>query len=149
MPKIIQSTKDIKIPKNTYNQVLGQEEALKVIKKAAQQRRHVLLIGEPDTGKSMLGQALAELLPKENLQDIVSLNNIEDENVPKIQTFPHGKGKELINNMKIEQMASMKGKNIFFIIIFVLAIFSPWWIRDQYGDIMGAASLIGSMILLE
>ncbi len=148
MPKIIQSTKDIKIPKNTYNQVLGQEEALKVIKKAAQQRRHVLLIGEPGTGKSMLGQALAELLPKENLQDIVSLNNIEDENVPKIQTFPHGKGKELINNMKIEQMASMKGKNIFFIIIFVLAIFSPWWIRDQYGDIMGAASLIGSMILL-
>ncbi len=148
MPKIIKSTKDIKVPKDIHNQVIGQEEALKVVKKAAQQRRHVLLIGEPGTGKSMLGQALAELLPKENLQDIISLNNPDDENVPKIQTLPHGKGKELIGNMKLEQMTSMKGKNIFFIIIFILAIFSPWWIRNQYGDIMGAASLIGSMIML-
>ncbi|MBT3691216.1 ATP-dependent protease LonB [Candidatus Woesearchaeota archaeon] len=148
MSKILKSTKDIKVHKKTYDQVIGQEKALEVVKKAAKQRRHVLLIGEPGTGKSMLGQALAELLPKENLKDIISLNNPEDENVPKIQSVFPGKGKEIINNLRLEQMTSLKSKNIFFIIIIILTILSPWWIRNQYGDIMGAASLIGSMILL-
>ena len=64
------STKELKIPKKIVDQVLGQEQAVKIIKKAAQQRRHVLLIGEPGTGKSMLGLALAELLPKEKLAEI-------------------------------------------------------------------------------
>ncbi len=148
MSKILKSTKDIKVHDKVYDQVIGQEKALEVVKKAAKQRRHVLLIGEPGTGKSMLGQALAELLPKENLKDIISLNNPEDENVPKIQSVFPGKGKELINNLRLEQITSLKSKNIIFIILIILTIFSPWWIRNQYGDIMGAASLIGSMILL-
>ena len=45
------STADIKVPKKIFEQVIGQEEALKIIKKASLQRRHVLLIGEPGTGK--------------------------------------------------------------------------------------------------
>ena len=39
------STKDIKISDKIVDQVVGQEEAVNIIKKAAQQRRHVLLIG--------------------------------------------------------------------------------------------------------
>ena len=65
------TTKEIKIDKEIVTQVIGQDSAVEIIKKAANQRRHVLLIGEPGTGKSMLGLALSELLPKENLVDIV------------------------------------------------------------------------------
>ena len=70
MVKKFKSTAELKVSEKIIGQVLGQDEAVKVIKKAAQQRRHVLLIGEPGTGKSMLGLALAELLPKSKLKDI-------------------------------------------------------------------------------
>ena len=72
------STAELKVPQKIVDQVIGQEAAVEVIKKASQQRRHVLLIGEPGTGKSMIGLALAELLPKEKLVDVIALPNVND-----------------------------------------------------------------------
>src|SRR3989338_10325280 len=87
------TTADIKIPKTIIEQVIGQDAAVEIIKKAAVQKRHVLLIGEPGTGKSMLGLALAELLPKENLKDVLVYPNQHDENNPKIVTVPASQGR--------------------------------------------------------
>jgi ATP-dependent Lon protease len=56
-------TGSITVPESLIDQVIGQDEAVEVIKKAARQRRHVMLIGSPGTGKSMLGKAMSELLP--------------------------------------------------------------------------------------
>ena len=41
------STADIKVPANLIDQVIGQKKAVEIIRKAARQRRNVLLIGDP------------------------------------------------------------------------------------------------------
>ena len=61
----IESTEDIAVPKMLIDQVIGQEQGVEIVRKAAEQRRHVMLIGDPGTGKSMLARSISELLPKE------------------------------------------------------------------------------------
>jgi Lon-like ATP-dependent protease len=82
----IQTSEDIPVPHRLVDQVIGQDDAVKLLKKAAIQRRNILLIGDPGTGKSMMGQALAELLPTDELQDIWCLPNPNNLNQPKIIT---------------------------------------------------------------
>ena len=45
-----ESTADVPIPDRLVDQVIGQEAGSVVIKKAAEQRRHMLMIGDPCTG---------------------------------------------------------------------------------------------------
>jgi ATP-dependent Lon protease len=143
------STADIKVPKQIVEQVIGQDEAVEVIRKAAQNRRHVLLIGEPGTGKSMLGLALAELLPMEKLVDIISFPNPNDENTPLVRTLPAGQGRDLVTKARMQSMTTFKNQNIIIFILVVVAMFAPWWVRSYYkSDIMFAAFFLGGMLFL-
>ncbi|MEM3543453.1 MAG: ATP-binding protein, partial [Candidatus Micrarchaeia archaeon] len=87
------TTAEIKIPEKIIDQIIGQDKAVEIVKKAAAQRRNVLLLGSPGTGKSMLAQGMAELMPAENLRDVLVYPNEFDENNPKIKTvltYPNG-----------------------------------------------------------
>ncbi len=143
------STKEIKVSEKIVGQVIGQDNAVEVIKKAAKQRRHVLLIGEPGTGKSMLGLALAELLPKEKLVDIISFRNPNDENTPLIRTVPAGQGRSMVMKTKLQSMQMLKGQNLILFVLAILAMLAPWWVRSYYkSDIMFAAFFLGGMMFL-
>ncbi|BDC36452.1 MAG: ATP-dependent protease LonB [Candidatus Methanoliparum thermophilum] len=131
----IQSTKEIDIPKKLIDQVIGQEHASEIVKKAVKQKRHVMMIGDPGTGKSMLAKAMAELLPKEDLEDVLVYNNPEDSNNPKIRMVPAGKGKDIVNAYKNEERkASQSRNNLSVLIILSIVVFGM--ILSLQGNIM-------------
>ena len=129
------TTKEIKTSDKIIDQVIGQEEAIEVVKKSSLQRRHVLLIGEPGTGKSMLGLAMAEMLPKEKLVDILSFPNQNDENSPIIKTTQSGKGREITRATKAPDMAKSQSSILF--IFAIIAMVLPWFILNYYSDTLG------------
>ncbi|MEW5897432.1 MAG: ATP-dependent protease LonB [Nanoarchaeota archaeon] len=145
----MKTTQNIKVPESTVDQVIGQDEAVRIIKKAAQQRRHVLLIGDPGTGKSMLGMALAELLPKSDLKDILALPNSNDENNPLIKTFPAGKGRDEVKKYSPDAKQAFKNNNFLLFIVAVITLIAPWWVRHYYkSDLMFTAFFLGGMLFL-
>ena len=90
------STEEVPIPETLVDQVIGQETGSVVIKKAAEQRRHMLMIGDPGTGKSMLAKSMTELLPKDVLEDVLVYPNEDDENAPRVRCVPASRGERIV-----------------------------------------------------
>jgi len=145
-----ETTADIKIPDRLADQVIGQDSAVEVIKKAAEQKRHVMLIGEPGTGKSMLANSMTEFLPQEELQDVIAYHNTEDPNEPKVRVVPAGKGREIVNAQKKEAMqrkqqkASMMTAILFMIVALTVVLYIQSGMNDPTIILMGivAAAII-------
>lgn len=147
------TTADIKVSKRIVDQIIGQEEAINLVKKASKQRRNLLLIGEPGTGKSMIGQAMAELLPNEKLVDVLSFPNPADDNVPLVRTMPKGQGRDFTTKAKIQAMGSFKNQNIILFIFVLIASFLPYYFYSRKifpfdNPIIYAASMITSIVVI-
>lgn len=117
----IKTTAEIPVPTRLIDQVLGQERSVNLVRKAAIQRRNVLLIGEPGTGKSMLGSAMAELLPREDLEDILCVPNRKDSNTPKVVTVGSGEGRRIVDRYN-EKAAKGSNMRMIFSLLIPLAI---------------------------
>jgi ATP-dependent Lon protease len=134
--QVFNSTADIKVPESLADQVIGQDKAVEVIKKAAEQKRHVMLIGEPGTGKSMLARSMTEYLPKGELQDVIAYHNPEDTNEPKIRIVPTGKGREIVQAQKKEAMQRKAQRNSMFSVIALMVVMLAVVLWIQSGDAM-------------
>lgn len=140
-----ESTEDVPVPERLVDQVIGQVAASSVIRKAAEQRRHMMMIGDPGTGKSMLARSMTELLPKDTLADVLCYPNEDDENEPRVRTVPAGRGDRIVKAQKeairIQKEKSQKMLMIGFVAIaFLLAV-----VALQSGDIL---TLLFGMLLL-
>jgi len=116
------TTKDIKVPKSLLDQVIGQDKTVDIVRKAAEQKRHVMLIGDPGTGKSMVARAMTEFLPKGQLEDIIAYPNNEDTNTPHIRVVPGGKAKEIIKVQRDEAKKKAEQQNSLMVSIVLMIV---------------------------
>lgn len=148
--KNFNDTSQINVPKNLVGQVIGQDDSVQLIRKAAAQKRNVLLIGLPGTGKSLIAQAMSEILPVQKLLDILIYPNNEDSNNPKVRVVKAGEGKKILEQARFE---SRKAEDSMRMISFILPIgwmilASVLWQLGWYSDIIFAALLLIGAVLL-
>jgi Lon-like ATP-dependent protease len=144
------STKEIPVPKKLVDQVIGQEDSVEIIKKAAAQKRNMLLVGLPGTGKSMLAQAMSELLPLSEMFDVLVYPNEADPNNPVIKTVKAGEGRKTLERLNLEAKAEDDNMRLLSFLLpmgwLVLSYIS--WQLKWVSDIIFAATLIVGVFLI-
>ena len=106
------TTEEIEVPERLIDQVIGQDE----------QKRHVMLIGDPGTGKSMVARAMTEFLPTGELEDIIAYPNQEDTNTPHIRVVPGGTANEIVKAQRDEARKKAEQQNSLILTIVLMIV---------------------------
>jgi ATP-dependent Lon protease len=93
-----ETTEELKISHDPLERVIGQDEAVRLARIAASQRRHFLLVGPPGTGKSMIAQALSLHLPRPT-EEIRIVHNPENPERPMVEV----KGGDEVNKESLSK----------------------------------------------
>lgn len=80
----IDSTEDVLLPTDPLDRVLGQDEAVEIARIAASQKRHLLIVGPPGTGKSMIARAIS-INFKKPMEEIQVVHNPENPERPFVE----------------------------------------------------------------
>lgn len=150
IPLSFKSTEEVEVPSSLVEQVIGQDKAVEIIRKAAAQKRNVLLIGVPGIGKSMLAQAMSEILPISRLYDVLVYPNEEDQNNPRVRVVRAGEGKQILHRTRLEAQKaedSMRLLGMLFPIGWFLLSYITWslgWIPDV---VYGATLILGGLLI--
>ena len=151
------TTKDIEVPKLLLDQVIGQDRSVDIVRKSAEQKRHVMLIGDPGTGKSMVARAMTVFLPKEELEDIIAYPNNDDSNMPHVRVVPGGKAKEIVKAQRNEAKKRKEQQSsmiiTFVLMVVLLAAFAAFYplftgVGEVHIEYLIFGGLIAFMIFL-
>ena len=82
----IETTKEVKTPQDPIKRIIGQGNAVEKVRLAIRQRRHLLLVGPPGIGKSMLAKAISYHLEKPK-QQISVLHNPQRPHHPVVEVL--------------------------------------------------------------
>ncbi len=143
------TTAEISIPTDLLSQVIGQQKAVDIVRLAAKQRRFVLMIGEAGTGKSMLASAMAQMLPADDVADILALPNPQQPISPLIKQEPGGTGQQSIERIRLARQHSQSTINFMWWVLFIgLGLAGFAFSYTQGGYIYPAVTMIVLLILL-
>jgi len=144
------STKEVKVSDRIIDQVIGQDSAVELIRKASIQKRNVLLVGLPGTGKSLLAQAVAELLPIEKLFDVLIYPNKSDSNNPRVRRVPAGEGRKAVQRLRLDAKAKDDNMRLlgFLMPLGWFLLSGVLWQLNFVPDVVFAAMLILGGFLL-
>jgi ATP-dependent Lon protease len=145
------NTSEIQVPKKIVDQVIGQESAINFIKKAAHQKRHIMLVGEPGTGKSMIAASLAEILPPYQLKDILSYPNKEDSHNPIINVVNAGNGKKIVEEAKINAMKESSTQRLLSFLLpmgWLILSVVLWQFKVISDTVFGAMLILSGFIMI-
>jgi Lon-like ATP-dependent protease len=163
LPLSFKTTAEIKVPERLIDQVIGQERAVDIVRKAASQKRNVLLMGQPGTGKSLLAQAMAELLPATELEDVLAYRNALDENNPLIRVVKTyepedkkkeapskddvGQGRRTVEQEKMKARMGAAGNSpLMIVLLLVASVLFLFFITKYVDRIIAAALMLGMFI---